>query len=106
MEQYLERLPEVLKKLHELASNVLCEADLDDMRDDVKKLIDIVAHELVLNNKKELKVEPYGALNNLFFAWNRYGATFGTWTRDLFITNEVLYHWAMAACYFKPKDRD
>ena len=25
------------------------------------------------------------------------GATIGTWTRDLFITNEVLYHWAMAA---------
>lgn len=29
----------------------------------------------------------------LFFT----GATIGTWTRDLFITNEVLYHWAMAA---------
>ena len=67
MEQYLERLPEILKKLHELTSNVLCEADLDDMRDDVKKLIDIVAHELVLNNKKELKVELYDTLNNLFF---------------------------------------
>ena len=67
MEQYLERLPEILKKLHELTSNVLCEADIDDMRDDVKKLIDIVAHELVLNNKKELKVELYGTLNNLFF---------------------------------------
>lgn len=67
MEQYLERLPEILKKLHELTSNVLCEADLDDMRDDVKKLIDIVAHELVINNKKELKVELYDTLNNLFF---------------------------------------
>ncbi len=67
MEQYLERLPEILKKLHELTSNVLCEADIDDMRDDVKKLIDIVAHELVLNNKKELKVELYDTLNNLFF---------------------------------------
>ena len=67
MEQYLERLPEILKKLHELTSHVLCEADIDDMRDDVKKLIDIVAHELVLNNKKELKVELYGTLNNLFF---------------------------------------
>lgn len=65
MEQYLERLPEIVQKLHELSSKVLSEADYEGMRNDIKQLIEIVSHELILNNKKELKVKLSEVLENL-----------------------------------------
>jgi len=65
MEQYLDRLPEILQKLHELSSRVLCEADYECVRDDIKKLIAIVSLELTLTNKKELKVKLSEVFENV-----------------------------------------
>ena len=65
MEEYLDRLPEILQNLHELSSRVLSEADYGESRDDIKQLIEIVSHELTLTNKKELKVKLFECLEKL-----------------------------------------
>lgn len=90
MEQYLERLPEIVQKLHELSSKVLSEADYEGMRNDIKQLIEIVSHELILNNKKELKVKLSEVLENLETdkIWN--GATSRARTCDLLLRREAL----------------
>lgn len=71
-EQYLDRLPEILKDLHELASKVLSEADYQDSRDEIRQLIQLVSHELTLTTKKELKVKLFEGLENLEIVkmWN------------------------------------
>lgn len=66
-ERYLERLPEILNKIHELVSRVLSQEDYESFRKDLVQLIDITAHELILNKKKELKIELNDPLNKLFF---------------------------------------
>ena len=65
IEQYLDRLPKILSDLHELASKVQSEADYEDMRNDIKQLMEIVSHELILDNKKELKVKLFEGLEKL-----------------------------------------
>lgn len=70
IDEYLDRLPEILQNLHELSSRVLSDADYVWWRDDIKQLIEIVSHELILNNKKELKIELHPTINNLFFWTN------------------------------------
>jgi hypothetical protein len=65
IEQYLDRLPEILFDLHELSGRVLTEADYEESRNDIKQLIELVSHELTLNDKKELKVKLLDGLENL-----------------------------------------
>ena len=65
MEQYFARLPDILQNLQELASNVLSEADYGEWRWDIKQLMELVSHELILTNKKELKVKLFEGLENL-----------------------------------------
>ena len=65
IEEYLDRLPNILLDLHELSSRVLSEADYEDLRDDIRQLMEIVSHELILTNKKELKVKLLEGLENL-----------------------------------------
>ena len=65
IEEYLDRLPEILLDLHELASKAQSEADYEDMRNDIKQLMELVSHELILDNKKELKVKLFEGLENL-----------------------------------------
>ena len=65
MEEYLDRLPEILQNLHELSSRVLTEAEYGDMRNDIKQLIEIVSHELILSDKKELKVKLFEGIESI-----------------------------------------
>jgi len=65
IEQYLDRLPEILQKLHELAGRVLSEADYKGWRDDIKQIMEIVLHELILTNKKELRIKLLEGLEKL-----------------------------------------
>ena len=74
IEEYLNRLPEILQNLHELSSRVLSEADYVWWRDDIRQLMEIVLHELTLTNKKELKVKLLEGLENLETGKMWYGA--------------------------------
>ena len=65
MEQYLDRLPEIVRNLHELASRALPEADYEGARDDIRQLIEIVSHERILTNKKELQIRLFDVLEEL-----------------------------------------
>ena len=65
IEQYLDRLPEIIQNLHELAGRVLSDGDYEWWRDDIKQLMGIVLHELTLTNKKELKIKLFDALEKL-----------------------------------------
>ena len=65
IEEYLDRLPEILQNLHELADRVLSNEDYERYRDDIKQLMEIVLHELTLTNKKELKIKLLDSLEKL-----------------------------------------
>ncbi len=65
IEEYLDRLPEVLSKTFELASNDLFKSKTNDMKDDLLKLIEITTFELTVNNKKELKIKLFEVLDRL-----------------------------------------
>jgi hypothetical protein len=65
MESYLERIPEILEKTVELASNPLRKAEIERLREDVKKLLEITTVELTITNKKELKIKLFDVLNSL-----------------------------------------
>lgn len=67
IEQFLERLPEVLSKTFELASKVLSSAEINTLNDDLRQLIELVTFELEINTKKELTVKLFEGLNNLVF---------------------------------------
>ncbi len=67
IEQFLERLPEILSKTFELASKVLSNEDIDGIRSDMRQLIEIVTFELEISTKKELTVKLFEGLNNLVF---------------------------------------
>jgi hypothetical protein len=91
MEQYLDRLPEIVRNLHELASRVLPEADYEGARDDIRQLIEIVSHELILTNKKELQIRLFDVLEELEIdeMWN--GARDRDRTCDLELRRLLLY---------------
>lgn len=65
IEEYLDRLPQIVLDLHELASRVQSEADYEEMRDDIRQLMELVSHELTLTNKKELRIKLLDAFENL-----------------------------------------
>jgi hypothetical protein len=65
IEAYLIRLPEVLSKTFELASNAIFKSKTQDMKDDLLKLIEITTFELTVNNKKELKIKLFEVLDRL-----------------------------------------
>jgi molecular chaperone DnaK (HSP70) len=70
MEKYLDRLPEVLLKTFELASNAVQKREIKDIHDDVLKLLELTTFELTVNNKKELKVKLFDVLDRLISSDN------------------------------------
>lgn len=68
IEQFMERLPEVLSKTFELASRVLSNTDINTFKNDLRQLIEIVTFELEISTKKELTVKLFEGLNNLVFS--------------------------------------
>ena len=70
MEQYLERLPEILLKTFELTSNAISKGKTHDNKDDLLKLIEITTFELTVSNKKELKVKLFEVLDKLISSDN------------------------------------
>lgn len=65
MEEYLEKLPEVLLKTVELASNTINKANLEGLRNNIKTLLEITTVELTITNKKELKIQLFDVLDKL-----------------------------------------
>ena len=59
MEQFIERLPEVLNKTFELASKVLSNEDIRVIKKDIEQLLEICTFELTINAKKELKIKLF-----------------------------------------------
>jgi len=62
MEQFINRLPEVINETFELASKMLSSADIETMRDDIEQLLEICTFELTINEKKELKIKLFDGL--------------------------------------------
>ena len=67
VEQFLERLPEVLWKTFELASKAISSEDIATIRDDIEQLIELVTFELQISTKKELTVKLFEGLDEMFF---------------------------------------
>ena len=65
MEEFINRLPEIITNLHELSSKMLSNQEYEGWREDLRKFIQIVSHELILTNKKELKIKLFEGLENL-----------------------------------------
>ncbi len=65
LEKYIDRLPEILLKTFELASNSISKAENADFKEDVLKLIELSTFELTINNKKELKIKLFPVLDKL-----------------------------------------
>lgn len=65
MEEYFEKLPSVLCKTFELASNTLSEGNDDQRKDDILKLLELTTFELTINNEKELKIKLFDVLDKL-----------------------------------------
>ncbi|HRI36906.1 MAG TPA: hypothetical protein PK765_07860 [bacterium] len=65
MERYLDRLPEMLLETVELASNGISRAKIEDLRADLKTLLEISTVELTVTNKKELQVKLFEVLEGL-----------------------------------------
>ncbi len=69
LQAILAKLPTILAKIVELSSNGIGEAKLRDSRDDIRLILEIVAVELIITNKKELKVELFFGLWDLVNVW-------------------------------------
>lgn len=65
MEKYLEKLPEVLLKTVELVSNTINKEQIEVIKEDIIKLIEITTVELTITNKKELKIQLFDVLDKL-----------------------------------------
>lgn len=70
LEKYLDRMPEILTKIHELASKSLTDEDMEEISEDLFLLIQITTHELNVNNKKKLKVELNPVLSSMISKGN------------------------------------
>lgn len=66
IEEYLERLPAILWQIVELVQNSVQKRESEDMRDDLKRLLEITTVELTISNKKELKIKLFEVLDGLF----------------------------------------
>ena len=69
LQAILAKLPSILSKIVELSSNAIGEAKIKDSREDIRLILEIVAVELLINNKKELKVELFLGLCDLVNVW-------------------------------------
>jgi hypothetical protein len=65
IEKYLDCLPEILLKTSELAGNTIKKAESEDIREDLKKLLAITTSELLVTNKKELRIQLFGVLERI-----------------------------------------
>ena len=68
---------------------MLPEADYEGARDDIRQLIEIVSHERILTNKKELQIRLFDVLEELEIdeMWN--GAIDRDRTYDLLLRRDV-----------------
>jgi Resolvase, N terminal domain len=67
IEEFFDRLPDILWKTFELSSKVLSTAEIQGMKEDILKLIEICTFELEINNKKELKIKLFDALEGVMY---------------------------------------
>lgn len=65
IEKYLDYLPEILLKTSELAGNTIKKAESEDIREDLKKLLAITTSELLITNKKELRIQLFWVLERI-----------------------------------------
>lgn len=62
IEEFFDRLPEVLAKTFELSSRVLLQEESEVKREEVYKVIELATFELNPSNKKELKIKLFPVL--------------------------------------------
>jgi hypothetical protein len=74
IEQFFRRLPEVLSKTFELSSKVLHSEEIETMKDDIYKLIEITTFELSIDTEKELQIKLFEVLETLKNWWFLNGA--------------------------------
>ena len=65
IDQFFKRLPEVLSKTFELSSRVLHSEEIETMKGDIYKLIEITTFELSIDTQKELQIKLFPALEEL-----------------------------------------
>ena len=87
IEEFLGRLPDILWKTFELSSKVLSGADIEAMKADILKLIEICTFELSINTKKELKVKLFWPLEEVL---NPNGGRYRIRTYDPLRVKQVL----------------
>ncbi len=71
IEQFLDRIPEVLIKIFELCRKVLSSKEIKDMKDEIYKLIEITTFELSVSTKKELTVKLFEGLEDVLKLKNK-----------------------------------
>lgn len=65
MEEFIERLPKILVKIFELASRAIPVKEIEDIKWELVKLIELITFELSVTTKKELKVKLFEGLENV-----------------------------------------
>jgi len=65
IDEYLDRLPEILSKTVELARNAGSREETEEIRADIQKLLEITTVELTVSNKKELKIKLFDVLDSI-----------------------------------------
>jgi len=53
--ELINKIPNILAKIFELYNNAFSKAEIGDMRDDIKQILEIITFELQINTKKSLK---------------------------------------------------
>lgn len=87
IEEFFNRLPDILWKTFELSSKVLSNAEIQGMKADILKLMEICTFELEINTKKELKIKLFEGLEDL---WNHNGGWWGIRTPDPLRVKQML----------------
>lgn len=65
LEQFVDRLPDILIKIFELSSKVLTNKEINEMRWDILKLVELTTFELSVSTKKELTVKLFDGFKNV-----------------------------------------
>lgn len=65
MEDFINRLPKILIKIFELSNRSLPQRDIESIKDDLLKLVELTTFELSVTTKKELKIKLFEGLENI-----------------------------------------
>jgi hypothetical protein len=61
----VQKIPIILSKIVELSTKAITYEETSGMRDDIRQILEVIAVELQISNKKELKVKLFAGLEDL-----------------------------------------